>query len=254
MARPKHHNPRLFTGGELAHATGLAPRNIHFLRDKDLIPQDSNDRPGGLYGEDTLANLAMISGCAQAGYSLTLGAQLIGAVRAENPNHPASRFCQLDEIAPRDHNRTWFHQFANLRDSRPELALDVAQAQDSALYVADRTFVLTGRIGAPRLRTLVPEGADAGGPQPLGRMKDLVRGGDAQFESFAETQLTWDEGSDGLVWESAATGAATVAFQKAVQNALALVRVNLSLSIRRAFGRVHDLRHAKGGPMWKVGE
>lgn len=249
MARPKHQMPSLFTGGELATATAISARNIQFLRDKRLGPFARIDQAGGMYGEDTLAELAMISGCMKAGYPLSLSASLVDAFLSENPNHTSARFCSVDKF---DHTvslsgESWFHRHTLLRESHE---LTSPHDEDGTLIIADREYVLTHSKGKPKIPMLANDGVDPYGPQPLGRMLDLVRGADTRFFPFAEEFVGWSKDSDGQQILSVATVQAEIAFQRAAKDAIALVTVNLSLAIRRAFDAVYVARKAKGGPLW----
>lgn len=254
MARPKHNDPSLFTMAELSDATGISARNVQFLRDKRRGPFATKDQAGGLYGEDTLAELAMIAGCMGSGYPLSLSAELVTAFLDENPNHPAARFCMVDHFHPAIavQGLSWFQRHVLLRQRRTNqpLGLSASHDQDCTLVVADREFVLAGTKGKPRLPHMPEPGLDENGPLPLGRMHGLVRGGEPYFLSFFEEYVTFEADANGDIKPSTSTNAARVAFQQAAKDAVALVTVNLSLSIRRAFERVYELRKAKGGPLW----
>lgn len=251
MARPKHDNPDIFTAGELAEATGLSPRNLQFLRDNRLGPFAARDQTGGTYGEDTLAEVAMIAGSMEAGFGVMLSAALVTAFLAEGGAHSPARFCYIDhapDIGTRAgwewlRGRTWFSRYWHLCSLLGE-DLTNATNEDQTIYIADRKFVLAGTRGKPGLRRLVEDGIDADGPFALGKMEGLKRGSDPEFTPF------W-EGIGYPAPDSPELVAAEIEFQRAAQNSLALVAVNLSLSVRRAFAQVKASRQAKGGPFWE---
>ena len=201
----------------------------------------------------------MIAGCFGAGFPLSLSAALVSAFLQENPNHPPARFCLIVDLAPYRHGPTsglgWFHLYvmARINLSRGENSLTASLDADATLIVADRHFVLSGRKGRPRLGRMVGEGVDPHGPEALGKMFDLERGKSPEFVSLAE-ELGWPLPSEadldaGKVFHPKLV-AAEIEFQTAVKNAVGLVSVNLSLSIRRAFDRFYELRKANGGPLW----
>ena len=90
---------------------------------------------------------------------------------------------------------------------------------------------------------MIQPGIDPEGPFALGRMRNLQRGKTPEFVGFWE-ELNWPSPDSALAVES------EIEFQAAVGNALGVVVVNLSLSIRRAFDQVYEMRKAKGGPLW----
>ena len=252
MARPKHIFPELFTGGELTTATGISLRNVQFLRDQSLGPFATRDQAGGLYQEDTLAELAMIAGCYGAGFPLSLSAALVAAFLLENPNHPAARFCRLDSFQP-DVSRLgqlWFQRHVEFREllKNPGSDLTSGHDQDATLVVADRQFVLSGTRGKPRLRSMEGPGVDPNGPFPLGRMVDFHRGKEPTFVEFTDEpffrRVSEAELEAGIVVAPEVVEG-QIRYQSTVWNALGVTTVNLSLSIRCAFDRVYELRKAK---------
>lgn len=237
----------MFTGGEVADATGLPKRTVQYLRDKRLGPFASRDQAGGLYGEDTLSELAMIAGCMGAGYSLTLAAALVAAFLQEDPNHPPARFCGLDwrDGTIRTQGTSWFHRYVILRQRTGD-AMTEAHDQDRTLWVADRQFVLSGTRGTPKLDTLVGPGIDPKGPFALGMMAGLARGGEPTFTPWLEA----------LGWPAPDSPEAVQAerdYQAAMRTAVAVASVNLSLAIRRAFASVMEQRRDRCGPNWMDG-
>lgn len=232
----------------MADASGIAPRAIQFLRDNELGPFPTPDQATGLYEENTLAELAMISGCMGAGYPLRLSAALVTAFLSDNPNHPAARWCYLDHLKSSItyKGESWFHRHVILRQERANDLCDLTAAhdQDRVLVVADREFVLTGTKGKPRLSMLVGQGVDPLGPFALGRMRHLKRGEEPVFTPLLE-EVNF------ALSDSPERTAAEIAYQGAARGAVALSTVNMSLSIRKAFQRVYELRLAKGGPLWE---
>ena len=94
-------------------------------------------------------------------------------------------------------------------------------------------------MGKPRIKTAMPFGADEYGPTPLGRLIGANKASDTQFiPIYNEIQFDGGEG-DTLAYQE---------YQGAMKAALGLLRVNVSLAIRKAFDAIHDLRAQKGGP------
>lgn len=245
MARPKRDRPEIFTGGEVAEATRLPKRTVQYLRDHRLGPFASRDQTGGLYGEDTLSELAMIAGCMGAGYSLTLAAALVAAFLQENTNHPPARFSGLDwwDGTISRQGTTWFHRYVILRQRTGD-ALTDSHDQDATLWIADRLHVLSGTRGVPRIDRLVSAGIDPKGPFALGKMAELKRGGDPTLTPWLEALgYPMPDGPEAVQEE--------IAYQAALRGAVGVASINLSLSIRRAFARVVELRQADGGPLWQ---
>lgn len=245
MARPKRDRPDRFTGGEVNDATGLPRRAVQQLRDFRLGPFAERDQAGGVYDEDTLAELAMIAGVMGAGYSLSLAPALVTAFLSEHPGHPAARFCGIDHMTRSPISRegtSWLHRYVILR-RRTGDRLAEAHDADNMLFVADRELVLSGTRGAPRLPRLVAPGIDPAGPFALGRMEGLHRGGEPTFTPWPQP-LGWpDPAAPEAVAEE-------IRYQDALRGAVAVATVNLSLAIRRAFARVMDARLSDGGPLW----
>lgn len=245
MARPKHSNPALFTGGEVAAATGLSPRNVQYLRDLRLGPFASGIFSDGLYDEDVLAELAMVAGMIGPVVGLTVGVALVGAFLSENPNHGAARFCLLDQrgLGRMPHENGWFRTYASLR-SGSDADLTGAFDDDQSIFIADWSQVMSGAWHKPRLPMLVSAGVDPQGPFALGRVEGLGRGNETVFHSFVA-----EHGSE----ETLENVAAQIEAQRALRNATSLLSVNLSRAVRVAFARVYSLRLAKGGPLWAEG-
>ena len=255
MGRPKHHDPAFFIGSEIAAATGMAQRNLQMLRDKRIGPFAKQDQEGGLYSEDTVAEIAMIAGCAGAGYSLTLAAALTKAFLDDNRNHPAARWCFVDYFDRSFvfESSGWFHQYCKVA-RKAGSDMTERHDQDSVLMVADRQWVLRGTVGKPRLGMASQPGVDPYGPTPLGRMDDLKRGHDPHFTPFWEfVSGPPPKTEDEIGAHMEKYRLIEIDFQTAARSAVALATVNMSLSIRRTFARIVALRQAKGGPFWPEG-
>lgn len=246
MARPKHNDPTLFVVSELEIATGFSKRNIQLLRDRALGPfHGTAGEYDGKYSEDVLAELAIIAAINSAGYPLLLSAPIASCFLEDKLNHPIGRFGWTDKFAKRHPHNTggmsWFQAHCGMRfedvEYRPGCVLD----EDSTILVADRTFVAQHSLEMPRLKFAVPKGVDGFGPMPLGRLEGMVRAKDTRFIPIYD-EITFDGGEN--------EAKHYLLYQNAVKQALGLVRVNVSLAIRRAFDNIHDLRVKKGGPMF----
>lgn len=258
MARPKHDNPLMFTRSELIEASGLAQGNVKGLRDREIGPFAKRDQAGGTYGEDTLAELAMIGAVAGAGYQLVLGAALVNAFLDQHPNHPPALFCGIARFDKRIPFRgdSWFHRYVILRRDRAVQGLTETHDDDMLLLVADNTYVLWGARGGFRLGFAVPAPLDGRGPQPIGWLQDFKRGGEATLTTIPDRinpLFIPDPADPSELVEAPEAVAAQTEIQDAARNASALVAVNLSLAIRRAFDRVYLMRKARGGPLWPEG-
>ena len=97
--------------------------------------------------------------------------------------------------------------------------------------------------GAPML----PAGAeDPRLPLPLGRITDWQRGGQPEFMPHADALagVPPDAHTDFEAEQR-------TALHRALCDACAMLTVNLSLSIRRAFAAIYAHRKATGGPLWR---
>jgi hypothetical protein len=247
VARPKQNNPALFVMGELAKATGFSPRNVQLIRDKRKGPFESEEviqiaSNNGTYDENTAAHLAMIAGVHSAGLPLLLACDLVNAFLEDAPNHVAGRFCNLDgtevgrSIRP---GGDWFAAFEALQDS-DEMTLP--NDSDAMIYVADRTYVLSGKKKS-RIRMAVPAGVDGSLPSPICRVDGLQKGKEFRVvPAYLECDLD-DQASEIALFQS---------YHTAFENAVGLITVNLSLSIRLGFAAVAEMRRAKGGPFFAI--
>lgn len=259
MARPRHDDPALFTGAEIETATGIGTRNLQMVRDLGFGPFAQGAPRGGLYSESDMANLVMTSATAGAGLSIKLAAAVIDAFLWRHPRQVGARFCLIDSLDPPedrdsprspryrpkvlDAGRTWFERYVAMRrwPDADDLRLGDASTADAIVILCDGRLIYEGAHVRPRLRVLAADGVDPLGPWPLGEIEGLRRGADPVFRPFDErTDLSTAE-----EW-----AAAEARLQRAAGNAVATLRVNLSLALRRAFGAIFDRRQERGGPWW----
>lgn len=260
MARPKHDNPLMYPAGELALGSGIAQRNVQFLRDNMLGPFTDGAPDNALYDEQTLAHLAIIGGFHQAGLELLPAAQVATAYMNDQVDTRAERLANLwglerrsarifeKEVSPELYSLfitgglTWLHH--GLMVCQTAYIPGKAIEEDVMITVADRTFVMTGRHNS-RLGDLLPEGVPQDWLEPLCRIEGLARGGAPRAISAAVEYGVdeYDDATGGM--DQTNSRRAFEAYNTARENAVGLVTVNMSLAIRNAFDRVHDHRMSK---------
>lgn len=246
MARPKHDNPALFVGSELESATGLSKRNIQLLRDRMLGPFEARDAGvDGKYTEDAMAELAIIAAINSAGFPLLLSVPISRCFLEDKERHAIGRLGWTDHLALKHPHNTdgmgWFEAHSRMRSENTEYRSGCVLDDDALILVADKTYVAEGRLEKPRIRTAVPAGVDGFGPLPLGRLVGMEKSKNADFIPVYQEHVFDGGENDAPLY---------LRYQRAVKEALGLVRVNASLAIRRAFDNVHDFRNQKGGPFF----
>lgn len=257
MARPRRNNPALFTSGEIVAATGITVRNVQWLRDNKVGPfrlgSANVDPASGLYGENVLTEAAMMAGLYSGGLDLKLGGAITAAFLGNQNDHAPGRFSNLDAFL-RDHSlpqyprqlTSWFqiHELIRQRHSA-DYEKGSVWDDDQVIIVADRRYVLEGALVMPRLPRLVLPGVNELGPFAVGEITGFAKG---ESPEFSPIEHMIDVAAEGTIAE------AEIEYQIAAQKAVGKVIANVSLAIRLAFDRVFDLRCAKGGPFFDLGE
>lgn len=192
-----------------------------------------------------MAELAIIAAIHSAGFPLLLSVPIARCFLEGKGHHPIGRFGWTDSLTNlHPHNTAgmgWFEAHSRMRLENQEYQPGSVLDADQTILVADRTYVAEGHLVKPRIKFAVPPGVDGFGPHPLGRLVGMERSKDATFIPIYEEHAFKGGADDAQLY---------LLYQKAVKQALGLVRVNVSLAIRRAFDMVHDLRIQKGGPFF----
>lgn len=248
MGRPTKGSELQFTSRELGHAADLTARNIGFLQEERLAPAAIHGDAGRgghrLYNSASLAHGALIGALHLAGFELLVAARLASALAddfgamygklhsnlQEQARSNASLFSGLGAKALLDDD---FWIYSRLVDGVADYRPDFAQRGDVVLEIADHEFVLTSTYGS-KIKVLVPampEGVDAvpeyrivgrGADVEVVSIVDEV--GSLDFEVYPENRIHMRD--------------LTLKYLAARENAVALTRLNVSLAIRNAFGRV----------------
>jgi hypothetical protein len=256
MGRPSKRSGSLFTSRELALAANLSPRNMALVHDEGLAPTpaESGGGRGGhrLYNSIGLAHAALIGATHLAGFELLVAARLAFAI-AEDESHNHGKL--LSNLAtylqrpfnPRPGCRPWsaeldidddFAVHGGLLDSVIDYRRGVALTGDMIIDIADHEYVLTEYAGPRPLKVFSPVLKEGMPASPEYRI--VGRGSGTSIVPTVDEVDNMDFATD------PASGARYRAIQEdylaARENAVARVRINVSLAIRNAFDRVRDDR------------
>ncbi len=260
MARPRKDSPPdRFTSADMALAGGTTPRNFSLLVDRGLAPEAVSGGGGrgaarmwNSYGVSHIALVSALHG--SCGLELLLAAKLAAAFeddfssvrglfpsnlsdflqRPYNPNFPHAPW-QKEENEQDIRDDFWLHHYLRTRSKVYRRARYMRG--DVFMEIVNRQFVFTALD--PELRIKFVGGKDA---EPLARIVGLDRGADAEVLSLAdEVDLNhrdpkWQARFDEVERE----------FFSARENAIGVIRVNVSLAIRNAFDAIHDYRIESG--------
>lgn len=249
MGRPTKGSELQFTSRELGHAADLTARNIAYLQEEGLAPApihgDSGRGGHRIYNSVALAHAALIGTLHLGGFELLVAARLAAALADDFGAVYGKLHSNLQDQA-RTHRSLFsglgakaildddFWIFSRLVDGVAGYQPDLAQSGDVILDIADHKFVLTssygplaGRILAPAMKETIPANPEY---RIVGRGPDVEvisivdEVGSLDFEAYPENRLHMRK--------------LTLEYLAARENAVALTRLNVSLSIRNAFGRV----------------
>jgi DNA-binding transcriptional MerR regulator len=252
MGRPTKGSNLLFTSRELAVAADLSSRNIALLHEEGLAPTavESETGRGGhrLYTSVALAHAALIGALHLAGFELLVSARLaqaladdFGAMRGKlhsNMNSVARAHRALFSGHPEVHTDDDFWLFGQLVDRVVDYRPSHAAPGDVILEIADHHYVLTASYGPRALKVFSPVLKDGMAASPDYRI--IGRGASVRVVSIADEIDSMDFAVDPA--SAARYRSLQLEYLAARENAVTLVRVNVSLAIRNAFGRVHQDR------------
>lgn len=251
MARPKHTDPELFTVGEIAHAAELTPRNMQLLGDSGLAPKAEQQADGkagaALHDINALMHFAMVSALHKAGLPLLRAGRLCLHVSDEFSDTGLAYMAGFNRqrlegargwhtVAPETGDSGfWAHHWLRRTDAvdyNPGKSWD----NDIVMWVADLRYALIdvhhGRSG----KMIWGDLTVAAGPMPVCEIESAGRGF-RTIPVYQRREWKTEQGQRVLLAE----------YRDALTHAVGISRVNLSLSIRNALDRIHDLRMTKGG-------
>ncbi len=252
MGRPSKGSKLQFTSRELGHAVDLTARNIGLLQEKKLAPTAIHGDVGRgghrLYNSAAFAHAALIGALHLAGFELLAAARLAAALAADfgamygklhanlqdQARAHSSLFSGLGADAALDDD---FWIYSRLVDRVTDYQPDLPQRGDAIVEIADHEYVLMSTYGS-NLKIHSPsleEGVDATPEYRIvgrGAEVDVIsvveEVGSLDFEVYPENRLHMRE--------------LTLKYLAARENAVALTRLNMSLAIRKAFGRALEQR------------
>lgn len=261
MGRPGKRSELLFTTRELALAANLTPRNMALLHDEALAPESTpsgSDGQGGhrLYDSPALAHAALIGALHLAGFELLVSARLAGAFAKEEGHIRGKLHSNLATYLqapfnPRPGWRPFGHEVdlgddyaihGGLLDSIIDYRPGVALAGDMIIDIADHEYVLTETHDCS-IRVFSPVRKEGLVASPDYRI--VGRGSAATIVPITDEVDTLDFATDPA--SAARYKALQQDYLSARENAVARVRVNVSLAIRIAFDRIRNGR-ARAGP------
>jgi hypothetical protein len=263
MPRPRPDSPvELYTVTELEIGSGLPVRSFEYLRRAQLAPSPlvSANGPGTTAIFDYEAGLvrcAIIGAVFAAGPSLVMATQLGTEIYGEldlADREKMSRIRYYRDIGrflkPEDYddrgNVIEPKVHARLVDHPKIYKPGAARSDDLRVYVVDRKFVFS-RYGN------MPTASAFGGRNAPAEMRFHIKGwarnseklekiSSITFESFESTlPLDWWDNVDA---KERARQLEEMANQ-ALENAVSMISINVSLAIRNALDRIHELRQSK---------
>ncbi|MBP7817080.1 MAG: hypothetical protein KA085_13200 [Phenylobacterium sp.] len=254
MGRPTKTSGSAFTSRELALGAELTLRNFSLLHEEGLAPKamTSGGGRGGhrLYDSPALAHAALIGALHLAGFELLVAARLAAAFAEEaalvygklhsnvavflqSPFNPKPGYRPWTATAADDlDDDFWVH--GRLLGSVVNYQPSVAVIGDMTIEIADHEYVLTGHHGAPALKIHSP--VSKGGLPANPDYRIVGRGSAARIVPITDEVDNLDFSTDPV--SAARYKALEVDYLAARDNAVALVRINVSLAIRSAFDRV----------------
>ena len=254
MARPKHDNPELFTVGEVAHAAELSLRSIQLLGDNGLTPKAEHQAEGKggatMHNIGALMHFAMVAGVYKAGLPLLQAARLCLAVPDEFSDTRLQYMSGIGRqrlngmdgwhaVAPEGGDAGfWAHHWMRRTDA-PGYVAGEAWDNDIVLLVADRRYALMDLHQPNGMHIAWGELMVPPGPTPVCEIED-VPGALRSIQVFQRQEWATERGQLALLDE----------YRNALRHAVGISRANVSLAIRKALDRVHDLRMQKGGKLF----
>ena len=255
MGRPGRASGSVFTSREVALGAGLAPRAFSLLHEEGLAPNPASATTGKgghrLYDSPALAHAALIGALHLAGFELLVASRLAGAfaVDAETtygrlPSNMAA-FLQKP-FNPRPGYRPWpstdaiehldddFWLHGRVIESSVDYPAGAAVIGDMTIEIADHEYVLTGHHGAPGLNVASPVSNKGLPASPDYRI--VGRGSATHVVPIIEEVDSLDFSTDRV--SAARYKSLETAYMNGRENAVSLLRVNVSLAIRKAFDRI----------------
>jgi len=248
MGRPTKGSELQFSSRELGQAVDLTARNMGFLQEQGLAPAaihgDSGRGGHRLYNSAAFAHAALIGALHLAGFELMAAARLSAALADDfgamygqihsNLQNQArahrSLFSGLGAGAALDDD---FWIYSRLVDGVDDYRPDLPERGDAILEIADHEFVLTSIFGwkGKTMWMGLKDGVDY-----VPEYRILGRGAGVELLSFVDEVGSLDFGE--YPENRVRAHELTRKYLAARENAVALTRLNMSLAIRNAFGRV----------------
>ena len=256
MGRPTKPTGSLFTTRELALAAGLTPRNMALLHDEGLAPApaEAGGGRGGhrLYSSPGLAHAALIGALNMAGFGLLVSGRLAQAIAEDEAHNHGKLLANLSTYLQRPHNPRpgywpWgadldvdddYAVHGGLLSSDIEYRRGQALTGDMIIDIADHEYVLTEYHGPRPLKIFSPVLKEGLPASPDYRI--VGRGSAASIVPIVDEIDSLDLSEDPV--SAARYKAVQEDYLAARENAVARVRINVSLAIRNAFDRVRTDR------------
>lgn len=246
----------MFTSRELALGAGLTSRNFSLLHEEGVGPA-ATAGSGGRGGHRTylspaLAQAALIGALHLAGLELLVAARLAAAYAEEMGQQRGRLFSNIETYLQSPHNprpghRPWtysaddqvgddFWIHNRLIDSVVEYRAWVAMVGDMVMVIADNGYVLTQHHGVNIKILSAVSGSLPASPD----YRIRGRGSSADIVPITDEVDSLDFSEDPA--SAARFKALENEYLEAHENAMARVRINVSLAIRNAFDRIADDR------------
>lgn len=268
MARPRKDTPPdRFTSTEMSVAAGISARNFGVLVEAGLAPEAASVTHGKqtarLWDSFGLGEVAVIGAVHACGVELMMSAKIAHLVvdefvgprgilpsrlqdylnRPLNPNPGRYPWTDAEkEIELRIDDDFWLHHL--LRTKTEIFASRAAINGDLVMEIVDRRYVFTDFAWTEKykLSRVTPWGkTEAGQPDMSLEIEGWERGKEAVVKPLWEILGRLDDPD-----ELKKAARLEKHWLEARQNAVGLLRVNVSLAIRNAFDAVHDYRISSG--------
>ncbi|MFN3076370.1 MAG: hypothetical protein ABT940_05735 [Alphaproteobacteria bacterium] len=262
MARPRKDTPLdRFTATELEIGGGLPLRSVEILLKNGVAPPAETDPERGsvrYWGTRGVQRIALVGAIFQGGAELLLASRLSAAIAEEielfyvsglhsnlwyscRKSGKASDYVKWTQ-AKVDHPSEdyWLHRFMRIETS--DYHPGVAMPGDTIIEIVDRQYVFINTNNGIRVHSPVSsEGIEA---QPSYRVTGWEKGSSAEVHSVADEVDSFGFHANPAAKEQYRRIEAE--FMEARRNAVGLLKINMSLAIRKAFDAIFDHRSGVG--------
>jgi hypothetical protein len=259
MSRPSRNIPgNRFSSTELAIGAKLSTRTFALLKAAGIAPNPVNLANGkgthSLYDSEALEQAGVIAGFWAAGMPAFLAARLAGAFYNEWRSCGYTGLDKLSRLnfywrkAAQENHNFWsssdladtFSLHRALRTGTQLYRANCALNEDMIVEIVDLHYVFDPSPANGKLLIASPIGGTAPATPAFRILSGWERGESVKISSIADEVPSFDFETDKR--SAAIYKAIETEFLNAWQNAVGLLRINVSLAVRNAFDAVHEYR------------